>query len=365
MALSGSAIPGGISAAYKVGATSDKSMKALMIVLLGVMMECPPGLISARAKITETSAEKYLKSSPATKGDAVKRSHQLTTNRRAVLAGSAAIAGLSIKTAAAADKLDVTDPKSVLRAAMKMRGALDGRLVFGALRAIRYTVVNAEVRPLMGLVTGTFTRYTMEKDGSVGVRSMELAFYTDAVTGELLDKLTMPYTGTVVEVPKLRLGPSTGVIRAQWEFKDERTTAPSTSASQQAMAPAGTSRTMNYLRAPVIRDGIISIQLDGFNRLQPADAKLPPVGYNEMVTYSAALKDVEDPKQVTVQSRTGFTDISTWRPWMKMDSVAGHTVSSGVGVKVFRIEDLPMDYLAIANRWYPDVIANPEKALAG
>lgn len=292
------------------------------------------------------------------------RGHQITMNRRAVLAAST-VGAVSVKTASAADKVDSADPKSVLRAAMKMRGALDGRLVFGALRATRYTVVNAEVRPLLDLVTGTFNRYTMEKDGSVIVRSMELAFYTDSITGELLDKITMPYTGTVVEVPKLRLGPSTGIVRPLWEFKNEHTTSPSSSASQQAMAPHGTSRTSNYMRAPVVRDGIISIQLDSFSRLQPADSKLPPVGYNEMVTYSAELKDVEDPNLVTVRSRTGFTDISTWRPWMKMDSVTGHTVSSGVGVKVFRIEDLPKDYLAIANRWYPDVLDNPEKAMAG
>lgn len=286
--------------------------------------------------------------------------------RRAVLTASAILAGGAVARAAfAADRLDAADPVSVLRATVKMRGALDQRLVFGALKATRYSVVNAEVRPLMGLVTGTFSRYAIGPDGAVTVRSMELAFYTDPASGALLETLTMPYTGTTVEVPRLRLGPSTGVIKPQWQYVEERTAAAPASRSQQAMSAAGTSRTVHYLRPPVIRDGVITIQQDSFGRIQPAAAGAAVIGYNEMVTASAPLAEVEDPALLTAASRLGFTDVSTWRPWMKMDGVPGHTVSHGVGGKAFRVEDLPKDYVAFAERFYPDVIHDPEKTLAG
>lgn len=282
-------------------------------------------------------------------------------NRRGTLKmGAVALGASSLTGRAQAGPLNTSDPVAVLRAAIKIRATLDGRLTFGALRATRYSLVNAEIRPLMGMITGTFSRYTMNKDGSVGIRSMELAFYTDPVSGELLEKITMPYTNTTVEVPKLRLGPSNLVLTPKWESTEEHTTG-----GAAGMAPSGTARTVNYLRAPVIRDGKISIQMDAFNKLTPADPKLRPVGYNELVTYTASLADVENESLASAPSHTGFSDISTWRPWMKMDGVEGYTWSSGVGIKAFSVADLPKDYVALAERYYPDVMRDPEKALAG
>ena len=96
----------------------------------------------------------------------------------------------------------------MLRTVFRMRGSEDGRIAMGWLQARRYGVVNAQITPLFGMVTGTFARHRVLDDGSIENTSFELAFYTDLDSGEVLDTVTMPYTGQTVEVPRLLLGPS-------------------------------------------------------------------------------------------------------------------------------------------------------------
>jgi hypothetical protein len=139
------------------------------------------------------------------------------TRRRILAAGVGAAAlgsgQLTTRPAAAATPFDSTDPASVLRTVSRMRGSEDGRITMGWLKARRFGVIDAELTPLMGMVTGTFSRYRLLEDGSTTGTSFELAFYTDLESGEVLDTLTMPYTGKTVKVPRLLLGPSRGTKR--------------------------------------------------------------------------------------------------------------------------------------------------------
>ncbi|MGI9308348.1 MAG: hypothetical protein ACR2P6_03730, partial [Gammaproteobacteria bacterium] len=58
-----------------------------------------------------------------------------------------------------------------------------------------------------------------------------------------------------------------------------------------------------------------------------------------------------------------YNTTSNWRPWMMAEDTPGHIMSEGYGKKVSAVDELPSDYLALARKLDPEVIADPEKIL--
>ena len=55
--------------------------------------------------------------------------------------------------------------------------------------------------------------------------------------------------------------------------------------------------------------------------------------------------------------------MTSWRPWMEMGDIPGHTFSNGFGRRAASIEDLPADYREYVNRVHPDVLRDPAALL--
>lgn len=279
--------------------------------------------------------------------------------------GAAVLSGIGMPARAATDAppFDPKDPASVLRTLFRMRASEDGRITMGWLKARRYGVVDAEITPLFGMVTGTFARHRVLADGSIENTSFELAFYTDLDTGEVLDTLTMPYTGQTVEVPRLLLGPSKSRIRPAFHELTEMTDREERTASAAAMRPVGSTRLERWLGPVAVHDDKIWITEASSASRVPADPEAPSVVYSESVTSQAAYADVMNPALASVPSTLSYTGVTSWRPWMQMGDHPGHTTSSGFGSKAFAVDELPDDYRAMAERFYPEALANPGAVL--
>lgn len=290
------------------------------------------------------------------------------SRRQVVVAGvaGALLHGAVPKAAAATSEFNANDPASVLRAVTRMRFSEDGRLTMGWLKARRFGVVDGAITPLLGMVTGTFGRHWVLDDGSVEKVSFELAFYTDLESGEVLDKITIPYTNKTVKVPRLLLGPSTSRTLPVFHSKKQSNTPPEAdSASTAAMRPAGSSQVEEWLGPVTSKENDIWISQSSSAIRVPTDPDARNVIYSEALNSTAAYSDLLNPDLPSVASKLGYTGISTWRPWMEMGSHPGHTTSSGFGGKAFRVEDLPDDYRAMAERYYPEALANPAAILDG
>ena len=288
------------------------------------------------------------------------------SRRRVIAAGltTAALGGGQAQWAAAATNFNPDDPASVLRTVFRMRGSEDGRIAMGWLKARRFGVVDAEVTPLFGMVTGTFGRYRVLGDGSIVSTSFELAFYTDLDSGEVLETFTMPYTGKTITVPRLLLGPSKSTTRPVFHeliktgYDAERTD------SETAMRPVGSTRFERWLGPVTVKSSDIWITEASSATLIPADPTAGKVVYSESVTSKGAYADVINPDLVNIPSDLSYTGITSWRPWMQMGDYPGHTTSHGIGGRVFDVDGLPADYRAMAERYYPAEIADPGAVLA-
>jgi hypothetical protein len=287
--------------------------------------------------------------------------HGMRLSRRHIMAAglTTALVGRS-RLAGAAPRFDPNDPASVLRTVFRMRGREDGRITMGWLKARRFGVVDAEITPLFGMITGTFGRYRVLDDGSIVNVSFELAFYTDLETGDVLETFTMPYTGKTVSVPRLMLGPSKGTTRPVFhELIQTMGDSAERSNSETAMRPVGSTRFERWLGPVAIKDSDIWITQASSAALIPADPNADKVVYSESVTSKADYADAINPDLVTIPSALSYTGITSWRPWMQMGDHPGHTTSHGFGRKAFDVDGLPDDYRAMAERYYPDAIANP------
>lgn len=294
----------------------------------------------------------------------------LPLSRRTVMSAGSALAvmgasGAAMRPAKAAT-FDATDPASVLRTVSRMRGSLnDGRVALGWLKGQRFGVVDGEITPLMGMVTGTFARYRMLDDGRVQNTSFELAFYTDFNTGEVLEELTIPYTGKTVKVPRLLLGPANSITRpvfheviemggGEEETLDEE--------SETAMRPSGSTKFSRWMGPVTNKDGHVWITQTSSAALTPADPNASKVVYSESVTSMGSEEDVLS-DMPSIPATLSYTGITTWRPWMEMGDHPGHTTSSGIGGKTFDVDALPDDYRAMSEKYYPDAFGDPAAIL--
>ena len=129
---------------------------------------------------------------------------------------------------------------------------------------------------------------------------MEVAYFTDLESNQLLEIWKNPWTEKEINVPQTRMGPSTVVMRA------EGLTIPN---------PVGEAAGMfiNHRFRPAIVEGddvwiTEEIKIDG-----PAMGPGPEFAYNEMSTYHASLSELSH-DNTHVSSAVSFNGAVSWRP---------------------------------------------------
>lgn len=290
-----------------------------------------------------------------------------TTRRRlcqSLLAGAALIGPGMLPVRASADgELDLTREPDLLRALVKMRGNLDSELVIGWLRAKRFAVSRGRIVPLYSFVAAAFSRFRQVSDDLYEAVVLEITHYTDFETWELLDTLKMPFTGREVEVPAFRFGPTKTRFAVSLDESDEFE--PQEGTTQGAFSPAASVRMTKSIHPEYVRDGTLLLRHEEHGRVRPTDSDIPNMFYKESTIWSAPLNEVLDPNVKQVDSLVNYSAMTSWRPWMHMGDVPGHTSSNGHGARARSIEDLPDDFLAHTRRLHPDVLEDPEAALGG
>jgi hypothetical protein len=277
---------------------------------------------------------------------------------------AAATADARVGGSAASIRAVPLDDAALMRTFMKLRGATDERLTIGWMDAVNYAFVEGETWPMYRLLAATFQTFRRSSDTLYQSRSLEVAHFIDIRTGALLQKLTMPVTGTVVDVPPYRAGPSEGKVALRLdETRDFRMA--SESAQGASFFRTGKAIAQQLVSEPQLEAGTFRVREDLNTRVVPSEPGQRGFFYREWTIWSGDWKALQDPAVHSVSTEVIYSAATAWRPWMKMGNAPGNTLQNGRGGKVERVEDLPPEVLRLTRQVHPDLVADPLGVLAG
>lgn len=294
------------------------------------------------------------------------------TDRRSLLAagagalGLAALGGQTIAASFAApgavDLAGRLRGAALLEAFVRMRGRTDGKLGYGWLRSQRSAVIDGDVAPLCGVVAGAVTRYERLSDQVYEATILEVAHYTDPASGELLESVTMPGSGRRVTVPAYRFGPVKArfaVAHDEWEEFDP----PQGGSGATQFVPKSSVHLQRSIEPAVAVGDRIAVRANEYGRVYPDRAGPATVYYREWMVWQARAADLARSSLASVPADYAYTALTSWRPWMQMGDIKGHTLDSGYGAKAASWSDCPAEFLDMTRRRHPDVLDDPERAL--
>jgi hypothetical protein len=246
---------------------------------------------------------------------------------------------------------------------MKLRARTDERIAIGWMDAVTYAFIEGETFPLYRLFAATWYRFKRVSPERFEGSTLEVAMYHDIDTGEPLTTLKMPRTGQVVDVPLFRAGPSKAEVVLHLEDEQPFGLQRETRQGEGFFRP-GVARRRAHVSQPERDGATFSVREDLEARIIPGDPSVPGFFYREWTIRRGPWDVVMNPRATTAPTEVIYSGMAAYRPWMKMAGVPGHTVQNGLGGKVERVEELPARILDLCRKHHPDLVNEPDKALA-
>ena len=250
---------------------------------------------------------------------------------------------------------------ALLEAFVRTRGRTDGRIVHGWLRSQRSTVIDGEITPLCGVVAGAVQRFERIREDVFEATILEVAHYVHPSTGDLLDTVEMPGTGRRVKVPAYRFGPVKArfaVMLDEWEEFDP----PQGGSGATQFVPRSSVHLLRSIEPPTAVGDRVAIRTNEYGRVYPDRSGPMTIYYREWMAWQARAEDLAS-SSAAVAANYGYTALTSWRPWMQMGTLKGHTIDSGYGAKAMNWTECPPEFLELTRRRHPDVLDDPERAL--
>ncbi|AOR76947.1 DUF1838 family protein [Novosphingobium resinovorum] len=275
-------------------------------------------------------------------------------NRRTALGlGATALAAASLPAAAATPKKRLLDPANAADASLiyrKLRYRTDDGLVFSWIKGPYMAATGGDLIPVYAINLGSIQRITHNADGSFELIDLEISFRVDIDTGRRLTDLRNPITGETVKVGGR--GPIPTRVRVSATNEIDIPDVPGTPRFEHVHTPA----------VPfTLRTGEIAVRDRSHARVTAPDGSVSYL--NEVSTLSAPSALVLDPAVTNVDTRVQSNDVRSWPEWLRMGDRPGTLNLFGNGGKVKRFEDLPADWHAMLETYYPQIAKDPIAAL--
>jgi hypothetical protein len=282
----------------------------------------------------------------------------VTNRRRALqLIGATALAPTVAGLAACATTpprsgptIDLSTPSARLNALMRVRGALDDRLVIGYVTGRYYGVVDGNPTPLFGVAAATFSRYRPLPGGGYEYASHEQACFTDLATGQRLEEWVNPLNGKLVKPAVVQSQPSWRIINPDLTFRGREPDPPGVTFDQRILPPE------------VQVGDVVFTEQGKFAGTAPGATR--PFRYAEAVSMRARIVDLVGSNSPSVPNTSAYTSISSWRPWMQMGDAPGEMIGTGAGGYGVRIDEMPRIWLDAMKVVRPALIADPGATIA-
>jgi len=265
----------------------------------------------------------------------------------AVVSTSAADAGPG---RGSADDSWTRSEDGLLHALMKLRAALDDRVTLEWFKGVVYGVVDSAMTPMFTVNAVAFAFYREADDGSFRGKRIEVTYHGDLASNARLDTCANPYNGEIMEVPVSRTPLQDAVI------------------DRNGLVAPSRMGEMRIESQPGLGPGQVNgercwVRLDTRTRLFVDGVPAPVLTYGESISYCGLNRDVLDDAIVAAPCEISYTNIMSWRPWMKMQGIAGHSTTVASGQKVESLADVPPDLASFVREQHPDLAGDPYAAL--
>jgi hypothetical protein len=254
----------------------------------------------------------------------------------------------SLATIGAALPKTNAETQTNLRRFIKMRGALDGRLVIGCVTGRYSGVVDGQITPLFSVVSAVFSLYRPRNEG-FEVASLEQAYYTDLQTGQVLDHWKNPYTNEPVAVPIYSESPSLVFLGPDLAFHSPKPPGPGVHVAHTARGPETVGNDIVFVEQ-------VSVTVAAAKGGQPFT-------YRDNTVLRAPASAVDRPDTPSTPSQTTFDAVVSWRPWLNMGARPGHMEALGYGTFGVSPSSLPPAWLTATSRARPILLTHPEHLL--
>jgi hypothetical protein len=283
-----------------------------------------------------------------------------------MIGAGAGLAAAGVPIAAGAPAANWQDPRSLLDSMLKLRASLDERPVYMWLLGHRYLVMpDGRSLPLCSMSNCSVTRSVRTADDAFELTVLEYNYNTPFGTREWRDSLVMPLTERTVGAPRGKAEP----VRHEWRLRTEyegrldgSKEFPDT-VHQRYGADAQLTIDRKIHPPDVLGDEIAFTQ-DWYLRLAPRDPARRGWWVRELSTVRGALRAVLDPRQRYVPSRTSYSIVYDVQPWMQLDGVGGHVLTTAVGGKATRADELPEELRRLMAQRDPEALGDPDRLLA-
>ncbi len=270
-------------------------------------------------------------------------------SRRAMLGGTLAAGSLALApgVALAAKKGNglPTTAAEQIATVRRMRYRVDAGQFFWWFRGRTYAQQGAKLTPLCGMVFGSLIDMAPLDDGGFEARQYEIGFRTDLVTGERIEKMRNPLTGEMIDIPFAPVGPTPLRYSA-----DNLLDLPKTI--------GGSSFTYEHVPEIFYRAGDdICLQYEGHSIISTPGQSDRLI--NEIGTITSPAREALSPHVKCASASIQGTDVTDYARWFKMPPGMGTQTLRSIGRKVTRFADMPADWIAMVEKFDPELVRNP------
>ena len=283
-------------------------------------------------------------------------------DRRQVLLGAAAAVAAGHSPARAAvssgksSRFDFDDPLDNVTAYLKLRASVETRDVyFWFSGGLDMAVPGQPIVPIIATESLILRRTVRVAEDQWNVTDWEATFYRDLESGELAAEVTNPASGERVRPVQYREGP------VPFRFSRQE---PRLIGIRDVLPKTG-----NPFRYPwrIVGDGLWMTKgtyIDTPHWLKPSEFPKASPGerlyVSSISTLKASLSEVEKDSVTAARSEFSYQATSGWLPWMQMGQQPGFVIWHSAGQKLFDLDEVPSDTLAILQEVHPIWFERPE-----
>ncbi|MEE4184789.1 MAG: DUF1838 family protein [Gammaproteobacteria bacterium] len=248
-----------------------------------------------------------------------------------------------------AGAIDLSDPEQLFRAYRKLRVSLNQDPVFWWMRAAKFGVVAGKATPLYNMEIGVIFQVVADTASSFAMRSLEMVYTTDPRTGKRIDQLKSVYTGEMLPIKDVPVGPVTVEY-----FVD---------GGMKVAALPGSDIDVDDTRSGFTDGERVWITETTNATVTSRQAERPPLFVSDLPTYQGLMADLSNQRLASAPATVAFLDVSSWTQRMRMGERPGTMMTRGNGAKVATFADMPASYQQLVKEVHPEIYKDPLAAL--